>query len=173
MKRRINILAAVLILAISGTLWAESASVLLEKGLYNEETKGDLDAAITVYKQIIDNAQANRQYVAQAHYRLGMCYAKKGQNQDALAAFEKLVTEYSDEKQLSAQAQKQIAQLRASMSQAEIAKVVKEAVLTISTCTETDRRVKESLTTLQGLNEEATVTALSRFLDSDKNTIRR
>ena len=40
-------LAAVLV--FSSAAWAESASVLLEKGIYNEQTKGDLDAAIEVF----------------------------------------------------------------------------------------------------------------------------
>ncbi len=108
MKRRINILVVVLVLAISGTLWAESASVLFEKGLYNEETVGDLDAAIAVYKQIIDDAQANRRYVAQAHYRLGMCHLKKGNKDEAAKCFQQLTSHFSDQTETARQAQQQL-----------------------------------------------------------------
>ncbi|MCP4378257.1 MAG: hypothetical protein GY794_19035, partial [bacterium] len=62
---------------------AESPAMLLEKGIFAEETKGDVDAAIKIYKQITDDAKANRKYVAQAMYRLGVCYMKQKKNDDA------------------------------------------------------------------------------------------
>ena len=60
---------------------AAPASVLLEKGIFNEETKGDLAAAIGIYRQIIEDDKANRKYVAEAHYRLGLCLLKKGKKE--------------------------------------------------------------------------------------------
>jgi beta-lactamase regulating signal transducer with metallopeptidase domain len=51
--------------------------------------------------------------------------------------------------------------------------IVKQAVLTISTCTETDPRVAQSLESLDGLDEEIVVKELADFLRSDKNTVRR
>ncbi len=41
-------------------------SQLLEKGIYTEETVGDLDKAIEIYQQAIDSAKANRTILAQA-----------------------------------------------------------------------------------------------------------
>jgi beta-lactamase regulating signal transducer with metallopeptidase domain len=55
----------------------------------------------------------------------------------------------------------------------DIGKIVDEAVLTISTCAETDPRVKRSLESLQGLDEQVIVKEIVKFLDSDKNTVRR
>jgi len=90
-------------LGICSAAWAESASVLLEKGIYTEETVGDLDGAIKIYQQIVTEASANRKYIAEAHYRLGMCYLKKGQEQEAVAAFEELMARFPEEKELITQ----------------------------------------------------------------------
>ncbi|MBI4660065.1 MAG: hypothetical protein HY735_14590 [Verrucomicrobia bacterium] len=38
---------------------AESLSVLLQKGIYAEETEGNLDAAIKIYEEIVNAADAN------------------------------------------------------------------------------------------------------------------
>ncbi len=85
---------------------AESASPseLLEKGIYAEETKGDLDGAIAIYQQLVAEANANRSLAAQAQFRLGECLVKKNHNVEATAAFQKLIHDYPNEKELIAQA---------------------------------------------------------------------
>lgn len=55
----------------------------------------------------------------------------------------------------------------------EIAKLVDEAVLTISTCAETDPRVKTSLDSLAGVQEGPVVAALSAYLGEEAPTVRR
>lgn len=42
----------------------ETPSAMLEKGIFQEETAGNLDAAVKVYKQIVDEANANRRFVS-------------------------------------------------------------------------------------------------------------
>jgi hypothetical protein len=91
--------------AASATPAVASASEMLEQGIYNEETKGDLDAAISIYRQLITETRANDSLGAQAEYRLGQCLLKKGQKDEATAAFQKLVTDYPNEKDLVAKAQ--------------------------------------------------------------------
>lgn len=151
----------------------ESASTLLEKGIYSEETAGNLDEAIKIYKQIVDEAKANRPAVAQALYRLGMCELKKGRTSEASSAFTTVVTQYADQKELVAKAQKQLQAARKNMGPAETLKVVNEAVTTISTCAEGDPRVTSALESLRGLNEDAVVMAVRKYLDSEQATIRR
>src|SRR5690242_20524938 len=73
-------------------------SDLLEKGVYSEETKGDLDAAMENYKQIVAEAKTGAGLAAQAQYRLGVCYYKKKDYAAANAAFEKLIADYPDQK---------------------------------------------------------------------------
>ena len=59
------------------------------------------------------------------------------------------------------------------ISPEEIAIIAEKAVLTISTCSETDPRVKKSLESLEGIQEEALVKELTNYLDSETATIRR
>ena len=84
------------ILAFSPMVFAQSASELLEKGFYAEETEGDLDAAIGIYERIVEDDDANRTYIARAQFRLGVCYMKKGMEEEAAAAFLKVVERYAD-----------------------------------------------------------------------------
>ena len=81
-----------------------SPSELLEKGIYNQETKGDLDSAIAIYQQLVAEANVNQSLAAEAQFRLGQCYLKKGRTGDANAAFEKLIHEFPNEKELVAKA---------------------------------------------------------------------
>jgi len=81
-----------------------SPSELLEKGIYNEETKGDLDSAIAIYQQLVAEANINQSLAAQAQFRLGQCYLKKNRSTEATAAFEKLINDFPNEKELVAQA---------------------------------------------------------------------
>lgn len=85
---------------------AASPSELLEQGIYSEETKGDVDAAMKLYRQVVTEAKAGQAVAAQAQYRLGICYYKKRNYADANAAFEKLIADYPDQKDLIALANK-------------------------------------------------------------------
>ncbi|MHC4444593.1 MAG: DUF3108 domain-containing protein [Planctomycetota bacterium] len=96
----------IILLVVCSVALGEPVSNLLEKGIYAEETKGDLDEAIKIYRQIVQDTQANRRYVAQALYRMGMCYNKSGKKDEATKAFEKLIKEYADQKKLVSQARK-------------------------------------------------------------------
>src|SRR5436190_1382675 len=77
-----------------------SPSELLEKGIYSEETKGDLDAAIAIYQQVVSEVKAGQALAAQAQFRLAQCYAKKNKTAEANAAFEKLIHDFPNEKDL-------------------------------------------------------------------------
>lgn len=101
------VLAAILALGFATA--DESPSKMLEKGIYTEETVGDLDAAIKIYDEIIGEAKANRKFVAQAQFRRGQCLLKQGKKKEAQKAFEELVNQFKDfpdQKDLVAKAQK-------------------------------------------------------------------
>lgn len=168
-----TVLISLIFLTAAPPARAESVSALLEKAIYSEETAGNLDEAIKLYKQIVAEAKANRPAVAQAMFRLGACQMKKGQTADAVATLNALIAHYPDQKELVAKALKQIQASRQNMGEAEIAKVVKEAVTTISTCAEGNPKVATALASLQGLNETATAKALVKYLDSDEPAVRR
>jgi hypothetical protein len=88
---------------------AASPSELLEQGIYSEETKGDVDAALKLYQQVVTEAKAGQAIAAQAQYRVGICYYKKKNYSEANAAFEKLLKDYPDQKDLIALANKYLA----------------------------------------------------------------
>src|SRR4249920_3726100 len=81
---------------------AQSTAELLQKGIYTQETVGDLDGAIKIYRQIVNSSSQSRTYAAQAQYRLAQCLLKKGENAEAVKAFEKLMQDYPEEKELVA-----------------------------------------------------------------------
>lgn len=104
------IAAALATLGAFSSLWAqqpaseESASVLLERGIFAEETSGDMDGAVKIYQQIIAQEKASRPFVAQAIYRMGACYAKKADRAKASEALSQVIKNFPDQVTTVAQA---------------------------------------------------------------------
>ena len=98
--KSIKIVLFLVVALVASAAPAKSASELLQEALYAEQIDGDLDAAIGIYEQIIKDGSAQRSHVAQALYRQGMCFMKKQQEQQARLVFEKLVAEYSDQRNI-------------------------------------------------------------------------
>jgi hypothetical protein len=90
---------------------AESLSVLLQKAIYAEETEGNLDSAIRIYEQIAADGAANRSLIAQAQFRLAVCYQKQGDRQRAIAAFSGLLKQFPGETALANQTREQLVAL--------------------------------------------------------------
>ena len=95
MLKRI-VFAGVVLAALGAVSEAQSVSELLEKGIYTEETVGDLDAAIKIYEKIVAEDQANRKLVAEAQLRLGQCLMKQGKKEEAEKALRELVDQFKD-----------------------------------------------------------------------------
>jgi len=93
----------------SGT---KPASVLLQEGLYAEQIDGDLDAAIRIYEQVIAAAKETQRAAAQATYRIGMCYLKKGEKGKATEQFRKLIVKFPEHESILKETQKQLAKLK-------------------------------------------------------------
>lgn len=118
MKKLTHSLVVSILLGFSGTFTstaAESLSVLLQKGIFAEETEGDLDAAIKIYDSIVKEAEANRSLVAQAKYRLGVCYKKKGSKAEAIEILNQFVEQYPSDGPLHQKAQNLLADLGQSL----------------------------------------------------------
>lgn len=81
---------------------AAPASELLEKGIYTEETKGELKAATEIYRQIVEDPRAERSVAAQAQLRLGLCQLKLGNKPQAISALDQLTREFPDKDKLLA-----------------------------------------------------------------------
>jgi hypothetical protein len=81
-----------------------TAAELLQKGIYAQETAGDLDGAIKIYRQIVDSHPIQREIAAQAQYRLGMTLLDKGDAAAASQEIQRLGWDFPDYKELIASA---------------------------------------------------------------------
>ena len=90
---------------------SELPSTLLQKGIYAEEIERNLDSAIKIYEQIAAEAATNRAVVAQAQYRLAVCYQKKGNKEQAIKLLNELVEQSPADLGLSKKAREILVEL--------------------------------------------------------------
>src|SRR5688572_6056063 len=102
MKNTLSLGVALMLLASPTAARGASAAELLEKGIYTEETKGELGAASQIYQQIVDDPRADRSLMAQAQLRLGLCELKQGHKPQAISALERLTQDFPDKDKLLA-----------------------------------------------------------------------
>jgi len=100
-----------------GSVQQETAKELLEKAIYFEDVQGDLDKAIEVYSEILNNFAQNSEVAARALYRLGWCHERLG-NQEARNAYRRIIDEYPGQKEQVAQARVRLAELDATAANA-------------------------------------------------------
>jgi TonB family protein len=75
---------------------AQTAAEQMQKGIYTQETAGDLDGAIAIYRQIVNSGNSPRDLAAEAQYRLAQSLLQKGDLSNAAQEFEKLARSYAD-----------------------------------------------------------------------------
>lgn len=89
-----NFVAAIVLGAVP--VAAQSASELLQKGIYTQDTVGDLDVAIQIYRQIISSSPSQHEIAAEAQYRLAQALIRKGDLTGAALEFQTLARDYSE-----------------------------------------------------------------------------
>ena len=99
MTKSVAAAIASLVLAAIPTA-AQTTAELLQKGIYAQETEGNLDNAILIYRQIVNSAPSQRDLAAQAQYRLAQALLQKGDLATASKEFERLARDYSDQSNL-------------------------------------------------------------------------
>jgi len=110
MHKTITILLMTVALAIgvgSGQQ-KDRTEVDLQTAIRMETVEGNLKGAIELYKKIAAIPDAGRATIATALLRMGQCHEKLG-NTEARAAYERLVREFSDQKETVATAQARLA----------------------------------------------------------------
>jgi Tol biopolymer transport system component len=95
---RLTIIAAffALLLLRGHSVLAQSGYDLFQKGLVKERTEGNLEEAIHLYKQIVDEYNDDRALVAKALVQMGQCYEKLARA-EARKAYERVVREFADQ----------------------------------------------------------------------------
>ena len=113
MKPAWTIIIAVLVVGgpHPGSAAEDSAADLLEKGIFEEETAGRLDQAIEIYIEIVKKHRQDRQYAAEALFRLGRCYERKKMAGEAGKAFESLIRDFPGQAGLVGRATKRLEKL--------------------------------------------------------------
>lgn len=86
--------------------------VLLEKARYEETVRGDLDAAIRLYRRVAEDHAAERTVAARALLALGRAYERVGHD-GAREAYLRIVTDYADQVRAAETARSRLAALTA------------------------------------------------------------
>ena len=95
----------------------KAPGVLLQEGLYAEETEGDLDKAIGLYEQVLEQYKDVERLAAKATYQLGMCHLKKGEKEKAAQYFQETVDYYPEQVSIAEKSQAQLNKIKPSSNQ--------------------------------------------------------
>lgn len=93
--------------------FAQNYDKLFQEAIYKEEGEGNLKEAIDIYYQIANKDSADRGLRAKSLMQIGLCYEKLGKK-NAVEAFEKIVSEFSDQTEFVKLAQKRLNSYKSS-----------------------------------------------------------
>lgn len=96
LKLTLAAMLAVMFLVLPQTGLAQTAAEQLQKGIFAEQTQGNLDEAIVIYRQLANSALSQRDIAAQAQYRLALALLQKGDMTGASGEFQRLAQNYAD-----------------------------------------------------------------------------
>jgi len=101
------------ILLVTGRVaWsAANLSETLQQGLLEEEANHNLDAAIQAYQSVIGQHEDQKKIVATAVFRLGECYRKQGRTNDAVAQYQRVLSDFGDQTALTDLSRRNLAAL--------------------------------------------------------------
>ncbi len=92
-----------------------TAEMLYEEAMLKKDGVGNLPAAIKLFQQILAEFSQNRKISGQAQLQIGLCYEKLGES-EALKAYEKVISEYTDQSQVLKTAKERVAFLETKKS---------------------------------------------------------
>jgi len=80
--------------------FAQTPAELLQKGIYTQDTAGDLDGAIQIYRQVTASTPSQSPEAAQAQFRIADAMLQKGDLSGAATEFGILASRYSEQQAL-------------------------------------------------------------------------
>src|SRR5512135_1753146 len=95
-----SVMVSLLVAPIVLSQRASRAELRFQEAHRKETIDGDLKSAIVLYRKAIDEAGSDRLIAAQALVRMGECYEKLG-DMEARKAYERVVRDYGDQKDLA------------------------------------------------------------------------
>lgn len=81
---------------LAGAALSQSAAEQLQKGIYAQDSAGDLDRAIAVYREIVRSNPSQRAVAATAQMRLAQALLQKGDLAAAAREFDTLSRDYAE-----------------------------------------------------------------------------
>ena len=93
----ILIFAALCLLAPPARAATNDLTTALQRGLFEEEANQNLGAAIQAYQSVASQFDKDRKLAATAIFRLGECYRKQGNMNDAATQYERILRDFSDQ----------------------------------------------------------------------------
>lgn len=108
-KQTISIVLFLSLLFVNGALIAETNSTAIEEAIYAENTLGNLDRAIQIYEQILNDPQTSPALKTVARSHLKAAYLKKGDSKKSLLLLNK--TEKTESADFKKDVQKSKAEL--------------------------------------------------------------
>jgi tetratricopeptide (TPR) repeat protein len=132
----------------------------LRKGVVEEDTNQNLNAAIQSYQSVVAQYDEDRKSAATALFRLAECYRKQGKNDQATAAYKRVVQEFADQNKLAEQ------------SRTHLPKGQQTASTVSPSVTEARRQVRAILEE-KIKNAEAELDRTLRFVSADDPRISR
>ena len=108
------LLAALALPALPAHAATNDITSALQRGLFEEEANRNLDAAIQAYQTVASQFYKDRKLAATAIFRLGECYRKQGNTNDAAAQYERILRDFSDQPTLVTLSRQNLAGLGAT-----------------------------------------------------------
>ena len=98
MKTKSIVLFVILLIASARLASAaDNVNEALQKGLLEEEANRNLDAAIQAYQTALNQFDNQRKIAATAVFRLGECYRKLGKTNEAIAQYQRVGRDFTDQ----------------------------------------------------------------------------
>ena len=87
-------------LLLAAPVAAQSVAALLQKGIYTQETVGDVDGAIEIYKRILSRVPLPPDLAVEARVRLAQSFLQEGNAQGAAMTIVNLTRDFPDREDL-------------------------------------------------------------------------
>jgi len=103
------LLALVLLILAGGLCGAQDKMAeAIRKGIVEEDTNHNLNAAIQDYQSVVAQYDQDRQSAATALFRIAECYRKLGKSNEAIAAYSRVVKDFADQTKLAEPSRNQL-----------------------------------------------------------------
>ena len=119
-KRIASLLVMLALAAVAGARSAAAqereAEVALQQALHVEQVEGNLERAIQLYRELVENHSAVREVAAKAQLHIGLCYEKLGLT-EARQAYRDVIDDFPEQRDEVALAEERLASLTQELAE--------------------------------------------------------